>query len=84
MDGKNDSVSRFSQGPALHASQLTKACPAGITLFLPSDCCLNDACKGGNEELKTMESSKVVIYTADGAYPGHSIHLICTRECTLL
>lgn len=27
-----------------------------------------------------MESRKVVIYTVDGAYPGHSIHLICARE----
>ena len=71
-------------GSASGASLLTKACPAGITLFPPGDCCLNDACKGRNKELKTMESRKVVIYTADGAYPGHSIHLICMRECTFL
>jgi hypothetical protein len=31
-----------------------------------------------------MESRKVVIYTADGAYPGHSIHLICMCEYTFL
>jgi hypothetical protein len=31
-----------------------------------------------------MESRKVVIYTADGAHPGHSIHLICARESYVL
>jgi hypothetical protein len=53
---------------------------AGLTLFPPSDCCLSENCVGQNKELKTVESRKVVIYMADGAYPGHSIHLICARE----
>lgn len=53
---------------------------AGLTLFPPSDCCLSENCVGRNKELKTVESRKVVIYMADGAYPGHSIHLICARE----
>lgn len=53
---------------------------AGVTLFPPSDCCLNETCEERNKELKTMESWKVVIYTIDGAYPGHSVHLICACE----
>jgi hypothetical protein len=65
---------------SIAASLVDTFLAAGITLFPPSDCCLNEGCRDRNKELKTMESRKVVIYTADGAHPGHSIHLICARE----
>ena len=61
------------------APMLTKS-SVGITLFPPNDCCSSEMCIGRNKELKTMESHKVIIYTINGASPGHSIHIICVCE----